>query len=171
MRQVIATQLDCDLKPVAGRALADQCLKALQLVPGRLDAALPVKDGVASSNIMRSRLGLLVQGKSHFDMHEHFRGDSFFMQVPGVALLQSSRTPRRRLDARAAEKFAAVAQLIETGVSDHRTGQGVLPRSWLPLGLDTFAVDNSGNGPRGHGLRLCGLWPAGGLSGQPLALP
>ncbi len=54
MRQLIVKQLDYDLTPVAGLALVGQYLKAVQPVLGRLDAALPVKGGVANSDIVRS---------------------------------------------------------------------------------------------------------------------
>ena len=63
MRQLIVKQLDYDLTPVAGLALVGQYLKAVQPLLGRLDTALPVKGGVANSDIVRSCLGLLVQGK------------------------------------------------------------------------------------------------------------
>ena len=95
MRQLIVKQLDYDLTPVAGLALVGHYLKALKPVLGRLDAALPVKSGVANSDIVRSYLGLLVQGKSDFDAIENFRGDTFFKQALGIGLLPSSPTRRR----------------------------------------------------------------------------
>ena len=58
MRQLIVTQLDYDLTPVAGLALVGHYLAALQPVLRRLDAALPVKSGVANSDIVRSYVGL-----------------------------------------------------------------------------------------------------------------
>ena len=78
MRQLIVKQLSYDLTAVAGLALVGNYLNALQPVLGRLDADLPVKGGVANSDIVRSYLGLLVQGKSDFDAIENFRGDAFF---------------------------------------------------------------------------------------------
>ena len=51
MRQLIVTQLDYDLTPVAGLALVGHYLAALQPVLRRLDAALPVKSGVANSDM------------------------------------------------------------------------------------------------------------------------
>ena len=49
MRQLIVKQLDYDLTPVAGLALVGHYLNALRPVFARLDAALPVKAGVANS--------------------------------------------------------------------------------------------------------------------------
>jgi hypothetical protein len=74
----------------------------------RLDAALPVRTGVSNSDIVRSYLGLLVQGKSDFDAIENFRGDKFFKQALGIGLLPSSPTLRQRMDAQAADLFEHV---------------------------------------------------------------
>ena len=87
MRQLIVKQLDYDLTPVAGLALVGHYLGALRPVLARLDAALPVKSGVANSDIVRSYVGLLVQGKSDFDAIENLRGDAFYKQALGIALL------------------------------------------------------------------------------------
>lgn len=92
MRKLIVQQLDYDLTPVAGLALVGHYLKAVQPVLGRLDKAVPVKTGVANSDIIRSYVGLLVQGKSDFDAVENFRGDAFYKQALGISLLPSSPT-------------------------------------------------------------------------------
>jgi hypothetical protein len=78
MRPFIVKQLDYDLTPVAGPALVGHHLNRFAPVFKQLDGALPVKNGVANSDILRSYLGLLVQGKSDFDAIENFRGDAFF---------------------------------------------------------------------------------------------
>lgn len=67
MRPIQVKQLDYDLTPTAGLALIGHFLKTLAPVLSDVDAALPVRSGVASSDIVRSYLGLLVQGKSDFD--------------------------------------------------------------------------------------------------------
>ena len=52
----------------------------------------PIKGGVSNSDILRSCVGPLVQGKSDFDAIENFRGDAFFKQALEIALLPSSPT-------------------------------------------------------------------------------
>lgn len=157
MRQLTVKQLDYDLTPVAGLALVGQYLKAVQPVLGWLDAALPVKNGVANSDIVRSYLGLLVQGKSDFDAIENFRGDAFYKQALGIGLLPSSPTLRQRMDARAAELFDFAAPMIETLLSGQRPDYGVLPCGWLPLDVDTFAMDNGGTAKEGVGRTYAGV--------------
>jgi hypothetical protein len=83
-------------------ALVGHYLNALQPVPVRLDAALPARGGVANSDIARSYVGRLMQGKSDFDAIENFRVDMLYKQALGIALLPVSPTLRQRIDARAA---------------------------------------------------------------------
>ena len=72
MRQFIVKQLGYDLTPVAGLALVGHHLQRLTPVFEQIDRALPVKTGVTNSDILRSYVGLLVQGKSDFDATRTF---------------------------------------------------------------------------------------------------
>jgi hypothetical protein len=99
MRPIKVKQLNYELTPTAGLALVGHLLKSLAPTLADVDAALPVRAGVASSDIVRSYLGLLVQGKSDFDAIENLRGDKFFKQALGIGLLPSSPTLRQRMDA------------------------------------------------------------------------
>ena len=157
MRPFAVKQLNYDLTPVAGLALVGHHLNRLAPVFRQLDAALPVKNGVANSCILRSYLGLLVQGKSDFDAVENFRGDAFFKQALGIGLLPSSPTLRQRMDARAVELFDFLPTLIETLLGSARVDYGVLPCGWLALDVDTFAMDNSGTAKDGVGRTYAGV--------------
>ena len=157
MRPLIVKQLDYDLTPVAGLALVGHYLNALRPMFARLDAALPIKAGVANGDIVRSYLGLLVQGKSDYDAIENFRGDAFYKQALGIALLPSSPTLRQRMDARAAELFDFAAPMIETLLSGQRPDYGLLPCGWVPLDVDTFAMDNGGTAKEGVGRTYAGV--------------
>lgn len=105
MRKLIVTQLDYDRTLVAGLALVAHYLEALRFVLGRLDAALPVKAGMSNSDILCTYLSLRVEGKSDFEVVENFRGDAFYKQALGIALLPPSPTLRQRMDARAGDLF------------------------------------------------------------------
>lgn len=157
MRPFIVKQLDYDLTPVAGLALVGHHLNRLAPVFKRLDGALPVKNGVANSDVLRSYLGLLVQGKSDFDAIENFRGDAFFKQALGIKLLPSSPTLRQRMDARADGLFDFLPTLIETLLAGARPDYGVLPCGWLPLDVDTFAMDNGDTAKDGVGRTYAGV--------------
>jgi len=157
MRPFIVKQLDYDLTPVAGLALVGHHLNRLAPVFKQLDGALPVRNGVANSDILRSYLGLLVQGKSDFDAIENFRGDAFFKQALGIALLPSSPTLRQRMDARAEDMFDFLPALIEKLLNGTRVDYGVLPCGWLALDVDTFAMDNGDTAKDGMGRTYTGV--------------
>ena len=157
MRQLIVKQLDYDLTPVAGLALVGHYLGVLRPEFGQLDAKLPIKGGVVNSDIVRSYLGLLVQGKSDFDAIENFRGEAFYKQALGIGLLPSSPTLRQRMDAKATEMFDFVPPMIETLLTQRQPDYGVLPCGWLPLDVDTFAMDNGGTAKEGVGRTYAGV--------------
>ena len=98
MRPIPVKRLDYDLTPIAGLALVGHYLNTLSPVVTRIDSALPVRGGVANSDIVRSYVGLLVQGKSDFDAIENVRGDRFFREALGITQTPSSPTLRQRMD-------------------------------------------------------------------------
>jgi hypothetical protein len=157
MRPLIVKQLDYDLTPVAGLALVGHHLRRLAPALAQVDRALPVRSGVKTSDICRAYLGLLVQGKSDFDAIENYRGDTFFKQSLGIELLPSSATLRQRLDAQANALFDHLPGLLETLLSSARPDYGVLPCGWLPLDIDTFAMDNGGTAKEGVGRTYAGV--------------
>ena len=157
MRTIEVKQLKYDLTPVAGLALVGDHLKAVGPVLARLDKTLPVRAGVASSDILRSYLGLLVQGKSDFDAIENHRGDKFYKQALGIGLLPSSPTLRQRMDAQAAGLSEHVPALIEALLKARRPDYGVLPCGWLAVDIDTFAMDNGGTSKEGVGRTYAGV--------------
>lgn len=157
MKPIKVKQLHYDLTPTAGLALVGHLLRTLSPAFSDLDAAVPVRTGVASSDIVRSYLGLLVQGKSDFDAIENLRGDTFFKQALDITLLPSSPTLRQRMDAGAGVLSAHVQPLIQRLLAQHRPDYGTLACGWLPLDIDTFAMDNSGTAKEGVGRTYAGV--------------
>jgi len=101
MRTIEVKQLNYDLTAVAGLALVGDYLKTIKPVLKRVDKALPVRAGKADSDIVRSYVGLLVQGKSDFDATRNYRLDKFYEQSLDIELLASSPTLGQRMDAQA----------------------------------------------------------------------
>ena len=157
MRTFEVKQLKYDLTPVAGLVLVGDYLKTVAPVLGRLDKALPVRTGVPNSDIVRSYVGLLAQGKNDFDAIEAFRGDKFYKEALGIGLLPSSPTLRQRMDAQAGALSQHVPAMIETLLKGQRPDYGVLPCGWLPVDIDTFAMDNGGTAKEGVGRTYAGV--------------
>lgn len=127
MFRIEVKQLDYDLTPVGALALVGHYLKALGPQGRAIDGALPVRSGVSNSDVLRSYVGMLVQGKSDFDAVENYRADKFFQESLGIGLLPSSPTLQQRLDALAGEVFEHLPGMIERLLSSQRPDYGVLP--------------------------------------------
>ncbi len=115
----------------------------------RIDPGFPISGkGIANSDILKSYLGLLVQGKNDFDAIEAFRGDAFFSRSLGIGCVPSSPTLRQRMDTHSASWFDLAEELNFVLLSAKYAGKsvdfGALPCGYMPLDWDTHALDNSG---------------------------
>jgi len=164
MRPIQVKPLEYELTPTAGLALVGHQLGTLAPVLADVDAALPVRTGVATSDIVRSCVGLLVQGKSDFDAIENLRGDPFFKQSLGIALLPSGPMLRQRMDAHATALSAHVPPMIERLLARHNPDYGVLPCGWLPLAQRLSAAGPKAPPPlarAGSTRARASAWPSG----------
>jgi len=108
------------------------------------------------SDVMKSYIGLLCQGKSDFDHIEPFRNDDVFPICLQLQKVPSSPTLRQRLD-RAAETEAAGWNeiLLEESADLIRRVQapltGLIAGSvvYVPLDIDVSPFDNSGTKKEG----------------------
>lgn len=123
------------LGELEGLVLAGHHLRALKTQWAALDAALPVRCGVANSDVLRSYVGLLAQGKSDFDAIEGLRGDTFYKEAMGIGSVPSSPTLRQRLDAQSVAMFEHVPAMIERLLASQRPDYGVLECGWRVLEL------------------------------------
>jgi hypothetical protein len=112
MTDFIIKKLPDDLRCSAGLVLIGQYLKRIHL-NALVDPAFPVRSGIANSDIVRSVLGWLCQGKSDFEAVEALRASPFALRALGLAQAPSSATLRQRLDAQGSAWFALIDQINE----------------------------------------------------------
>jgi hypothetical protein len=147
MTDFIIKQLPYDLSNQAGLALIGKYLKRINF-NSLVDPTFSVRSGIANSDILKSYLGLLCLGKNDFDAIEGQRKDAFFARALGLRAVPSSPTLRQRMDTHAASWFD-LTERINAAVLGMKIGGkpvdfGVLPCGYMPLDVDTFAMDNSG---------------------------
>jgi len=161
MSDFIIKQLPYDLTSHAGLALVGQYLRRMP-IEQRIDAQFPVGwGGIANSDILKSYLGLLVQGKNDFEAIEAFRGDAFFCRALGITTVPSCSTLRQRLDAHAPVWFDLVDTFNLALLSARHAGQpvdfGALSCGYMAVDWDTFVMDNSGTHKEGIGRTYQGV--------------
>lgn len=108
---------------------------------------LPTETGVEpeipNSDIAKSYLGLLVQGKTDFDHIEAYRSDPFFKKCLNMKKVPSSPTLRQRLDG-AKESWKEIV-LKESAQLIKRSGVDITSckDNYLPVDVDVCPFDNS----------------------------
>ncbi len=127
----------------SGLALVGVALNRYTSLASRADKAAP-KRGIATSDVLRSYLGLLCQGKSDFAaIRPFFEDDEFFRTSLGLTKTPSQETLRQRLD-----QFAEVLRIIVDFCSveflkNAKAQLSPLSTGHMPLDLDVFTLDNS----------------------------
>ncbi len=160
MSEFVVKQLPYDLSSQAGLALIGKYLKRINL-NALVDPAFPVRGGIANSDILKSYLGLLCLGKNDFDAIEAQRADAFFTRALHLRSVPSSPTLRQRLDAHASDWFELAERINIAVLSVKIAGKPIdfvlLPCGYLPLDVDTFAMDNSGTAKEHVGRTYAGV--------------
>jgi Transposase DDE domain group 1 len=149
MTDFIIKKLPYELTSNAGLALVGQYMKRLR-INARVDPKFPVRIGaIANSDILKSYLGLLVQGKNDFDAIEAFRGDDFYKRSLGIGAVPSSPTMRQRMNKHAVSWFDLTGELNEALLWPKGAGFavdfGALPCGYMPIDWDTFVMNNDGS--------------------------
>lgn len=138
-------QLNENLVTHSGLSIVGQMLAKTSLKK-RLDrSAIPqVADpAILHSEVVKSYVGLLCQGKSDFDHIEPFREDIFFSQSLRVKKVPSSPTMRQRFNL-AGERWREI--VLEESAGMLKTLDAVITpciRDLVPLDIDVTPFDNS----------------------------
>lgn len=160
MTDFILKQLPYDLSNQAGLALVGKYLKRIN-INSLVDPAFSVRSGIANSDILKSYLGLLCLGKNDFDAIEGQRKDAFFARALSLRAVPSSPTLRQRMDTHAAAWFELAdrinAAVLGLKIDGKSVDFGVLPCGYLPLDVDTFAMDQSGTAKEHVGRTYAGV--------------
>ena len=131
------------LTSYSGLALVGQCCQMAQ-VDAVIDARIPVSQGMRTSDLVKSMVGLLSLGKSDFEAIEPFRQDRFFKQALGLSKIPGSVWMRQRLDSKASLIRDTASELAVRLLE--RAQAPITPyRGYVCCDIDTFAMDNSGS--------------------------
>lgn len=130
------------LTSYSGLALIGQCCQAAQ-VEAVIDPKIPVSQGMRTSDIVKSVVGLLSLGKSDFEAIEPFREDRFFKEALGLSKVPGSVWMRQRLDAKAGA-IRDLADELSLRLLSRTDAPITAHKGYVCVDIDTFAMDNSG---------------------------
>jgi len=130
-----------NLTSYSGLALIGQCCQAAQVEPV-IDPRLPVSQGMRTSDVVKSMVGLLSLGKSDFEAIEPFHDDRFFKEVLSLSKVQASVWIRQRIDARAAE-LRELTDELSLRLLERTEAPITAHQGYVSCDIDTFVMDNS----------------------------
>jgi len=107
-----------------------------------IDPRLPVSQGMRTSDVVKSMVGLLSLGKSDFEAIEPFRSDRFFKEARGLSKVPGSVWIRQRLDAKAAE-LRELTDELSVRLLERAEAPITAHKGYVCADLDTFVMDNS----------------------------
>lgn len=131
-----------NLTSYSGLALIGQCCQAAQ-VEAVIDPKIPVSQGMRTSDIVKSAVGLLTIGKSDFEAIEPFRNDRFFKESLGLSKVPSSVWMRQRLNV-LAEAIRDLSDECSLRLLERTEAPITAHKGFVCCDIDTFAMDNSG---------------------------
>lgn len=130
------------LTSYSGLALIGQCCQVAQ-VDAVIDPKIPVSQGMRTSDIVKSMVGLLSLGKSDFEAIEPFREDRFFKEALGLSKVPGSVWMRQRLDTKAGA-IRELADELSLRLLERSEAPITAHKGYVCVDIDTFAMDNSG---------------------------
>jgi len=130
-----------NLTSYSGLALIGQCCQAAQ-VEAVIDPRLPVSQGMRTSDVVKSMVGLLTLGKSDFEAIEPFRTDRFFKESLGLSKVPGSVWIRQRLDAKSAE-LRELTDELSLRLLERTEAPITAHKGYVCCDIDTFVMDNS----------------------------
>jgi len=144
-----------NLTSYSGLALIGQCCQAAQ-VEAVIDPRLPVSQGMRTSDVVKSMVGLLSLGKSDFEAIEPFREDRFFKEALGLTKIPSSAWMRQRLDARGAE-LRELTDELSLRLLERTEAPITAHQGYVCCDIDTFVMDQSDSAKEGVSYTYAGV--------------
>jgi hypothetical protein len=145
-----------DLTAMSGLAFVGIALNRFAEIARHVDPKFPVRQGLPSSQILASYIGLLVEGKSDFEAIEGKRADRFFLESLGLHGAPSAATLRQRMDALGVPGSEAVDSLFVPLLKRGRAQFSPVGTGHVPLDIDVFCLDNSDTKKEGVGRTYAG---------------
>lgn len=133
----------------SGLSLVGLSLHRFTRLSKSLRTAIPLRHGIAHSDVVKSYLGQLCLGKSDFDAVENVRADRYFKESLGIGRVPSAARLRQRMDEHAKDLLPV---LYETGIEflvKAKVPVSPLSMGYVALDIDVFPMDNSGTRKEG----------------------
>lgn len=148
MKRFIIEQSDHEIISNSGIALAGAAINTHTHLNQELKR-IPLRHGIAHSDIIKSYLGLIAIGKNDFEAIDAFQRDHFFRNALGLTKIPTVDRLRQRMDERADQYIPALEQASLDFLCSVNAPITPLPMGHVALDADVTPFDNSGSKKEG----------------------
>lgn len=127
----------------SGLALVGLCLNRYTGLSKSLQSGIPLRHGIAHSDIVKTYLGQLCLGKSDFDAVDNVRKDRYFKEALSIDQIPSAARLRQRLDEHADALLPVMYERTIDFLVNAQVPVSPLKLGYVALDIDVFPMDNS----------------------------
>jgi hypothetical protein len=149
MRRFEISQSNNNLTPTSGLALIGAAINQHTQLTQDLDKNIPLRHGLAHSDLIKSYLGLLAMGKNDFEAIHALGQDEFFKSALDIRDVPTVDRLRQRMDQRATAYLPILVQASIDFLRSTQAKLSPLPMGHIPLDADVTPFDNSGSKKEG----------------------
>jgi len=144
MRAYRLEQSDREITSHAGVALIGVAIEKYTSLAQAIDQALPKRHGTPTSDMIKTYLGILAQGKNDFQAINNVRNDPFFNQALDLNnQIPTETSIRTRFEKEADELIPLVNQANIEFLINRKVPITTLSTGHIPLDIDVTPHDNS----------------------------
>lgn len=127
----------------SGLALVGTLINRYTRLCDRLDKGVPGRPRISHSDVVKTYLGLLCQGKSDFEAAAGVAEDDWFREAMDIRTVPSEETLRQRFDRYAEDIARIVDESLTEVVKRSKAPVTHTSTGHVALDLDVFCLDNS----------------------------
>ena len=144
MKQFILEQSDTEIYTShSGLTLVGLCINRYTTLGKAVNEAIPLRHGIAHSDLIKSYLGQLCLGKSDFEAVENAREDDYFQAALAIGQVPSAARLRQRFDAHATVLLPIAYEQSIDFLVNAKVPVSPLETGHVALDIDVFPMDNS----------------------------
>ena len=149
MKRFKIVRSNAEITGQSGLALIGQAIKHYTNLSQELDKQIPLRHGIAHSDVIKSYLGLLCVGKNDFEAINTIDSELFYTSALNIKELPSEATLRQRMDHQAQTCLPLVKKASWDFLKRSKPKLEPLPTGHVPIDADVTPMDNSGSSKEG----------------------
>ena len=149
MKRFKIEQSNADIISHSGLSLIGQAEKRFTNLSREIDAQVPLRHGIAHSDVIKSYLAMVCIGKNDFEAINTVESEFYFMSAMGIKDIPSEATLRQRMDNHAKAFLPIVEKASRDFLINIRPTLTPLYTGHIPLDADVTPMDNTGSNKEG----------------------